>query len=300
MKPDTRSFYAEMVQRTIGFIAAHLDESLDLTHISRAAAMSPYHFHRVFKGMVGETPLELTRRLRLERAAWQLATTERPVTEIAFDAGYEAHEAFTRAFRLHFATSPSGFRDRRHPRIELATPSGVHYRADGHVPSFMARESGGAHMDVVIRQMPAVRLATVRHIGPYNQIPIAFERLGRSLGPSAPGLFAGGAAMVALYHDDPESVPLDQLRSDAGVTLPDGAACPPGLVEQVLAGGRYACTLHVGPYEQLGDSWTRFLGEWLPASGHRLAEGPSYERYLNDPSQTPQADLRTELYAPLA
>src|SRR5262245_35226231 len=165
MKPQTRSFYAQAVQRTIAHIVSNLDEALDLETLAREACLSPFHFHRVFKGMVGETPLELIRRLRLERAAWCLRDHERAVTEIAFDAGYETHEAFTRAFRAAYSTSPSGFRLRKHPRIELAATCGVHYDAGGAVPPFIPRDSGGQAMDVEIKEMPELRVGTVRHIG---------------------------------------------------------------------------------------------------------------------------------------
>src|SRR5262249_51774954 len=178
MKPETRSFYADAVQRVIEHAAAHLDEALDLRTLAASACLSPFHFHRVFRGMVGETPVELVRRLRMERAAWRLAHSDRSVTEIAFDAGYDTHEAFTRAFRSSFSTSPSGFRQRTHRRIELAATCGVHFDPDGRVPCFIARDSGGKHMKVEIKERPEMRVAAVRHIGPYNQIPVAFERLG--------------------------------------------------------------------------------------------------------------------------
>src|SRR6476659_10265707 len=113
MKPDTRTFYEQAVQRAIEHIVRSLDEALDLETLAEQACLSPFHFHRVFRGMVGETPLELVRRLRLERAAWRLLHSDAPVTAIAFDAGYETHEAFTRAFRASYADSPSGFRRRK-------------------------------------------------------------------------------------------------------------------------------------------------------------------------------------------
>jgi AraC family transcriptional regulator len=154
-------------------------------------------------------------------------------------------------------------------------------------------------MDVEIKDMPDLRVVAVRHVGPYNQIPQAFGRLGQIAGPA--GLFSQpGAAMVAIYHDDPESVPQDQLRSDAGIVVPENAALPRGLEEHHLAAGRYARTVHIGPYEQLGDTWARFMGEWLPSSGHRVGNGASYELYRNDPRTTPKEDLRTDLYVPLA
>ena len=153
-------------------------------------------------------------------------------------------------------------------------------------------------MEVEIKDMPQLRVGTVRHIGPYNQIPKAFERLGAIAGPA--GLLRHASDMIAIYHDDPESTPQNQLRSDAAVVVPEGITLPEGLVEQHIAGGRYARTVHVGPYEQLGDVWARFLGEWIPASGNRIGDGVSYEIYANTPDQVPKKELRTELYVPLA
>jgi AraC family transcriptional regulator len=302
MKPParaaTRSFYEQAVQGAIEHIASHLDDALDLQTLASGAALSPFHFHRVFRGMVGEAPIELIRRLRLERAAWRLATTGQPVTAIAFDAGYETHEAFTRAFRAAYCTSPSGFRQRRHPRIELAASCGVHYRDVDCRPVFVPRDSGGQHMQVEIVERPALRVGAVRHIGPYNQIVEAFERM-HGLAARA-GLHQGRApVMLAIYHDDPDTTPPQELRSDAALVFAADAAIPEGFTEQHIAGGRYARTLHVGPYEQLGDAWARFMGEWLPSSGARIRDGASYEIYRNTPQTTPKERLETELYIPL-
>jgi AraC family transcriptional regulator len=298
MKPDTRCYYRRLVQQTIERIGADLDEATDLDTLAREVHVAPFHFHRIFRGMVGETALELARRLRLERAAWQLAQTTRSVTAIAFDAGFEAHEAFTRAFRAHYDASPTTFRERRYPRTELATMSGVHFHPDGRVGPLVPRASGGEHMDVTVTHMPALRLAAVRHLGPYNQIPVAFARLGELLGTLAAPLSIGPAAMMAIYDDNPEVVPPSDLRSDAAVVVPDDLALPPPLTECVPA-GTFACTVHLGPYELLGDTWARFMGEWLPASGHVVGQTPCYEIYANDPRVTPKTELRTELYMPL-
>jgi AraC family transcriptional regulator len=297
VKPETRSFYADVVQRVIDRITADLDAALDLATLAESAGLSPFHFHRVFRGMVGETALELTRRLRMERAAWLLGTTDRAVTAIAFDAGYETHEAFTRAFRTSYGVSPSGFRQSGRKRPELAALSGVHFDAAGRPQRFIPRDTGGRTMNVEIKQMPARRLATIRHVGAYNQIGEAFQRLGDIAG--AKGLFRPGAQMLALYHDDPDATPAEQLRSDAGITVSDDLTMPAGLEEQRVAAGRYACTLHVGPYDRLPDAWARLMGEWLPASQHRVGGGASYEIYHNNPMNTPKEKLETEICVPI-
>jgi AraC family transcriptional regulator len=299
MKPATHSYYTDAVRRVIEHVASHLGEALALETLAEQACLSPFHFHRVFRGMVGETPLELVRRLRLERAAWRLLHADTPVTAIAFEAGYETHEAFTRAFRASYADSPSGFRKRTGMRIELAAPNGVHFSADGQPHQFIPRDSGGRNMHVEIRHYPALRVGTVRHVGPYLQINHAFARLGELAAPAR--LFERpGAQMVALFYDDPDTTPAEQLRSDAGVVVAPDVELPNGLAERHIAAGDYASTTHVGPYETLGDTWARFMGEWLPASGRRIGDGVSYEVYHNTPMDTPKEQLRTEIRIPLA
>jgi AraC family transcriptional regulator len=308
VKTETRSFYAAAVQRTVVHITRTLDEALDLTALARGAALSPFHFHRIFRGMVGETPLEMHRRLRLERAAQALLASDAGITAIAFDAGYETHEAFTRAFRQAYGRSPSAFRQgaidprpgcERPPQVELAAPSGVHFCGDPTreiVIHFTTEES---IMNVTIETMPELRVATVPHVGPYNEISAAFQRLGALIGPA--GLLGRPeAAMLGIYYDDPETTPPEQLRSDAAFVVPADARLPEGVTEKRLPAGRYAHITHVGPYTQLGDAWSRLMGEWLPRSGHRVGEGSSYEIYRNNPGNAPPDQLRTELYLPLA
>jgi AraC family transcriptional regulator len=153
-------------------------------------------------------------------------------------------------------------------------------------------------MEVEFTTEPARRLGAVRHVGPYNQIGRAFAQLGHTLGPWMPELAERGA-MMALYHDDPRQVPPEALRADAAMVVPDDFVLPEGLVELRLPAGRYASTVHVGPYEHLGAVWQRFMGEWLPASGHTAAASPTLETYLNNPETTLKAEWRTRLSIPL-
>ena len=309
MKPETRTYYETAVLRAVERVVGALDEALDLQALARGAALSTFHFHRVFRGLVGETPLELHRRLRLERAAGQLVASARPVTEIAFDAGYETHEAFTRAFRARYGIAPSAFRERAAsaadachggPALELASRSGLHVRA-GRVDltTLVLTSTGASIMDVTIEPCPLRRLATVRHVGPYAEIGAAFHQLGTIA--AAAGLYPHvDPRMIALYHDDPETTAPGDLRADAALILRDDVAVPAGLTEATLPAGRYARVTHRGAYTGLGDAWARLMGEWLPRSGHRVGAGVPYEMYVNNPLTTATEDLLTDLYLPLA
>jgi AraC family transcriptional regulator len=306
MKPGTRTFYEQAVQRAAERIVRSLDEALDLEPLAREAGLSPFHFHRVFRGMVSETPLELHRRLRLERAACSLLSEKLSVTAIAFGAGYETHEAFTRAFAARYGCAPSEFRRRREsdgpdcarpPQTELATRSGIHFSPDASRPftfTFLDREQT---MEAEITTQPELRVAALRHVGPYNRISEAFGRLGGIAGRA--GLMGPSTMMLAIYHDDPETTPEAELRSDAAVTLSATAPLPDGLTELRIPAGRYARATHKGPYEGLGDAWARLMGEWLPHSGHRVGDGVSFEVYRNNPMTAKPSELLTEMYVPL-
>lgn len=154
-------------------------------------------------------------------------------------------------------------------------------------------------MDVEIKAMPALRCFCLRHVGPYDQIHETFQKLHAIAGPAG---LAGrpGSMLVALYHDDPETTPAAQLRADAALAVTGSGRPPDRLVERRVPGGRYATTVFVGPYERVGEVWSRLMGKWLPASGERAATSPRYEIYRNTPEDTPPEKLVTELCVPLA
>lgn len=314
-KPGTLSHYEALALEAIRAITAALDTALDLEALASPACMAPLHFHRVFRGLCGETPLQMHRRLRLERAAWRLADGKDSVLRVALDAGYETHEAFTRAFRAAYGRTPTEYRvlasprerkpiaseaGARNPSHRLQAACGVH--VDGSailIPNDLFIHQGALVMDVQLEFRPEIRVAALAHAGPYNTIGSAFDRLSVVAGPT--GLFAPpNARMIAVYYDDPESTPADSLRSAAGVTAALDAALPPGLHEIRLAAGRWGCAVHRGSYDGLGDAWQRLLGQWLPNSGLRMGSGECYELYLNHPGNAREEDLQTLLYVPIA
>lgn len=311
MKPPRAPAYPVAIEHTVRTIVTSLDTALDLGALADAAGLSTFHFHRMFRGLAGETPLDMHRRLRLERAATQLLETDDPIIQIAFDAGFETHEAFSRLFRTTYGCPPSRFRQSRNPEAAgtystfkplLSSRTGVHFTTPvASIGSLLAPLfilSTDQLMDVDIIELPQQRIATLAHNGPYNRISEAFAKLGDIAGPA--GLFGAESAMLAIYYDDPETTPVEELRSDAALTVGSGRQLPSALTEKTLPAGKYARSMHVGSYEGIGDAWIRFLGRWLPQSGHAIGSGVCFERYLNTPMHVPTEQLRTELYIHLA
>ena len=299
MRTATLNDYKQRMLHVLVHIQANLDAPLPLDKLARQANFSPFHFHRVFKGMLGESVQSHVRRLRLERAAWRLKLSRQSVTDIAFEAGYETHEAFTRAFGSAFGMPPSRYRALNAIRADgvvVTAPSGVHYSADAPLKQFKTRRPGDKNMQVIIKTIAPMRVAFVRHVGPYDQCGRAWEKLCTFLGKE--GLLAG-VQFIGVSHDDPEVTPPDRIRYDACVTV-DESFQPQGEIGvQTIVGGDYAVTAHIGPYNRLNETYSKLMGQWLPRHGRELRSTPCFEVYLNDPESTDPKDLLTDVHVPL-
>lgn len=297
MRSETRQVYQERILRVLIHIQRHLDEPLELNELAAIAYFSPFHFHRIFRGLVGESVMEHIRRLRLERAVLRLRDTARSILDIALEAGYETHESFTRAFRSQFGLTPSSAREGI-SLTKMEDPlSGVHYQPRGEIPKFKPLTQGGAEMEMKIVKRQPTRVAFVRHIGPYAECGEAWGKLCAWAGRR--GLLGPDTTVIGISYDDPEVTPPEKIRYDACVTVGEEVEPEGEIGVQTLKGGDYAMTVHRGPYEKLAETYGRISGEWAPQSGRVISSDPCLEVYLNDPHRTPPDQLRTEIHVPL-
>lgn len=270
--------YSERIARVIDAIHGDPDRPAALADMAAIACLSPYHFHRIYRAIAGETPEETRRRLLLHRAAGDLIRESADIARIARRAGYGSVAAFTRAFAADYGRPPAAYRrTRRHQ-----TP---------------AKPSGEAAMYTVdIINEPPRRLVGLEHRGDYQSIGKSFERAAAlAYGSGLSGL--GG--MVGIYYDDPDSVPAAQLRAFAAIEIAAPAVPDNGLEVRTIPGGRAASVVHRGPYAELPRAYQYLFREWLPASGCEPADIPCYEVYLNDPRALPPSDWLTRIVLPL-
>jgi AraC family transcriptional regulator len=295
LKPSTLRFYKERMLRVLVHIQENLAEPLPLEKLASLACLAPHHFHHVFTGMLGE-PLGAHIRLRLERAAWRLKLSSLSVMEIALEAGFDSHEAFARKFKGTFKMSPTQYRKQYRRAHEIFAPNGVHYRGDS-PPRRFRTQAGALTLEVTIKRLAPMRVAFMRHIGPYPEVGQTWEALTMALGKE--GWIGGDSQFLGICYDDPAVTPAGRIRYDACVTVGPEFQPRSDIGVQVVAGGEYALLTHFGPYEELAESYAKLLGQWLPRSGRRLATSPCLEVYLNSPEDTDPEDLITDLYAPL-
>lgn len=297
-KTQTARDYAERVLRVLVHIQVHLDDELSLDDLAAIARFSPFHFHRIFRGMVGESVKEHVRRLRLERAAHRLKFSDEQVIRLALDAGYEAHESFTRAFSAMFGISPSEFRKTHRSVAYPPSPSKVHFVTGGDLESFEPQSPGEKVMDVRFEKIPATRVAFIRHVGPYDQVGQAWGRLMSWAGPK--GMLGPSMRIFGLCYSDPDVTPPDKLQYDACLVVGPNVQPEGDIGVQDVDGGEFAVAVHHGSYSKLGETYGMLCGQWLPASGRQLGPPPCIERYLNNPQFTPEDKLVTEVCMKLA
>jgi AraC family transcriptional regulator len=301
VRPQTAVDYRKRVCRAMNFISRHLDQELSLEEIASAAAFSRFHFHRIFKAVVGETVAAFTRRLRLEMAAGRLLGQPRAdITAIAMECGFSSSQNFAKSFRRHFGTTPTAFRKRKlgnKPRKwENALSLQTVYAPDTGLTKIQTDQRSSL-MQAEVREMPAYHVAYVRKMGPYGQETSeqAFAELARWAGPR--GFLASGV-MLDLCWDNPEVTPPAMCRLDACISIPPDTdpAGPVGF--QTIAGGPYAVCHFEIPTEGFKQAWEEAF-TWLVNGGYECADSPCYERYHTQAGDHPEGKWRVDICIPL-
>ncbi|GAA2131248.1 AraC family transcriptional regulator [Nocardioides bigeumensis] len=118
--------------RFVDHLTEALDEAASISGDEWAARLhfSRFHFDRMISAVAGEPPAAFRRRILLERAAYRMITTTAPLIDIAVEAGYGSHEAFTRAFTKAYGVAPATWR-RKPGHLQVEAPSGVHFHPPG-------------------------------------------------------------------------------------------------------------------------------------------------------------------------
>jgi AraC family transcriptional regulator len=273
--------YEKRLMRVVDYIHDTPDGDLSLDQLADVAALSRFHFHRVYRAIAGETVAQTVRRMRLHRAAVALVQSTDPLAEIARGVGYPNQASFTRAFIEAYHLSPTAFRKRGVLRpVPLQLP-----------------QKGPLMYPLTIRTDPTRRLAAMPHKGPYPQIGRAFEKLSATI--ASRGLFSQVRGMVAVYYDSPDDTAPADLRSHAGFVVGPDTPLNPPLETVTLPGGPHAVLTYQGPYTGLPGAYDQLFGQWLPQSGEDPADSPVFEVYLNSPMDTAPEALLTEICMPL-
>ncbi len=292
---DSRSEYARRMHRVLAHIDRPLDQPLALPELAAVAHFSPFHFHRLFAAWMGETLGDYLRRRRLDVAALRLIAQPRTaVLPLALAVGYGSTEAFSRAFKLRFGCTPSGWRQRhRRPQAaqgqnsnpdqwlgnpDQAAPGSA--GDDGHLPNPHPAElpmSTPIPIPVTLIDREPVHIAYMRHVGPYGQSVGAFWQ--REVRPWLQSHRLLGAPRYGMSHDDPSITDPARCRYDAAAEVPPDFVASGPVQTTVIPGGRCASLPFCGTSEQIYAACQALLRPWLAGSGLQLDARPCFEFY---------------------
>lgn len=309
-----RAEYSARINRVIDHIQTHLHSDLSLARLAKVASFSPYHFHRIFAAMVGETLNQFIARLRAERAASRLsANPSQSITEIALDCGYSSSATFSRAFRDAFGMSPSewravGCQNRKICKTESKAGKEfevVSFHSDpqtNHLTWRVEMKLKKTDIEIHVKDVPEMHVAYVRHIGPYagngQLFAEMFGKLMRWAGPRGLLRFPE-TKMLSIYYDDPNVTEESRLRVDCALTVPAETSAEGEIGRTTLPGGKYAVAHFELNPEEYGDAWKLVMGGWFPESGFQPDDRPCFELYLNDPKQHPEGKHIVDICVPV-
>ncbi|TGN18831.1 AraC family transcriptional regulator [Leptospira idonii] len=269
----------------------NLEGQFGLNQIAFFSNLSPWHFHRFFKKHQKENVQNYIKRLKIEKAAYELKISDFPILEIAMEAGYESNEAFTRAFKRYMGATPSQYRSKlkktNKPKVNLkglVFPEGIQQK------EFRKKE------------IAPFEIVYVRHIGSYSDLPgplsdskevkllLTFINTISSLPENH--------KWVGISLDDPNISPEDKIRFDLGITVGNKIHSVPHLGKQTVTGGKYLQVRYRGSYTNLPSIYEFLMQDYIPAEKIHLRNSPPFEIYMN-PLGKEKEEKITDIYLPI-
>ena len=265
MKKTATTPAQSLVRRVIWRIESDLAQARDLTSLAQAESVSPFHLSRAFALVTGRPVIDYIRARRMTEAAKALRHKDARVTDIAFDAGYDTPEGFSRAFRRAFGVPPSQAGDHNIPPLQEAIT--------------MAESPKTTPTPRIVEEAALKIIGTQKR---YNmsdraKIPAQWGETMQLIGHAMQGVEAFGVC----HNFSEESFDYIVGLSDVGSLDGDG------LTRMTLPAGRFAVFEHEGHISHIPDTWASIYETWQPATSEEIAPGPEIERYAPDfdPSQ---------------
>jgi AraC family transcriptional regulator len=304
---DSRTEYIRRLNRVLDFIYNNLDQELTLKVLADVAGFSPFHFHRLFKSLVGETLNDYVWRARLEKAANQLSNPEVSLLTISLNCGFSSPAVFSRAFKAHFQVNPSQFRKQRKVERKQGKDSPPAATYNGRHAVLFTLKRSEFPMNIEVKTLPTYHVAYIRHMTGYSKgipssaIGEAFQRV--CAWAAARDLFRPGTLVIGIPYDNPDITPNDRCRYDACVMVPADILEGGGEISiQDISGGKYAVVrIEVSTQEtqRIGETVDQVYGEWLPSSGYAGEDKPALEIYYDTPEKAPGTWISMEYCIPL-
>ncbi|TVZ57066.1 AraC family transcriptional regulator [Lutibacter sp. Hel_I_33_5] len=291
------------ISNSIVFIEDNLDKKLDLYEVSKKAFFSPYHFHRLFSAVTGETVNNFIVRKRIEKAAsFLLHQKEKTVTEISEEVGFSSISSFSKAFKKFYGISPVNFKKEspeKYSKIcKTESKNGIIQTTFEQYICNINNALNWLQMNAKteIKKIPRLDLAYISHKGKIEAIGSVYGRLVKWATPK--GLINEQTRMVTIYHDSPKITDPNNLRMSACIVLNDPIDFDEQVNLKVLTPTKCIVSrLEIKPF-QFQQAWESSFA-WMIENGYKKSEVDPFEIYYNNAAEHPENKFIVDLCIPV-
>jgi len=299
VQEKSRQEYKARINRVMDYIDQNIDQPLDLQKVAEVSHFSPFHFHRIFTFLIGETPVDFIQRLRIEKAAVRLYDNSySSISEVAYSCGFGSVSLFSRTFRKYFGMTPTAY-----SQMERATFSkdGLYFSKNGLPLRKNLKEDLGLddnlcivksnelffmETTIEVKRMPEWKTIYCRHTGPFHLIGQAYEKVFKFAMPR--GLFKPGISKTAsVTHDDPSVTAIEKVRQSACIIVDEDVKVEGEIGKLTIPAGEYAVGRFELSHDEFQKAWNTMC-LWFTESGYQQGDGCTYELYHNDYTQHPE------------
>lgn len=282
--------YIKRVSKVFEYIHENLDSELNLEKLSDIAYFSPFHFHRIFKSITGETLNEYITRQRIEKAASHLLHTNNPIADIGFQFGFKDASSFTRSFKKYYNQSPTEFKSsnpRRFSKIGQVNSKNGQVIPD--MDTYLRNLKQLNHWidmnaTIEITTFEPFHLVYLPVMGPQN-LGITFNQLIKWAGPQ--GLMTEENKVMTVYHDSFKFTPPHKLRMSASLSVQKEIKPEGEISFKDFDPGKCICARFEIDVQEFEKSWTG-LFLWMNENGFKKSDKDPFEIYHNNFNEHPE------------
>jgi len=275
----SNEIYKRRINQVIDYVNNNLENSFSLEELASVACFSPFHFHRIFVAVTGESVNYFTNRIRLEKAARLLKFSKQPVSDIALTCGFSSPPIFSRAFRQYFEVSPSSYRN--NGKIENSKIRKELFPMNEYLVP-MTEEELKTNFPVEIRNFPERRVAYIRVLDSYREGVVVNAFTEMVTWAKKMDLFHS-EKLFGMSVDDPLVTPKEKYRYEVCITIPENFIVDAGnyMETTILAKCKYAVVSVSGNLNRVATATHYLFNNWLISSSFEPEHQHGLEIFLD-------------------
>ena len=299
----TSEEHIKRIRKVLNHIDQNLQDDLPLEKLAEIGNYSPFHFHRIFRGIIGETLQEHITRKRLEKSSMMLALKKNTsLEEIYTQFGFKSNSTFSKTFKKYFGVSPSVFRKNTPEKFSKILPMNSNngqkevvfqqylYNIN-QMKNFMETNA-----KIEVKELPEMNLASVLSIGVQN-IDNAYNKL-ISWGISKNLFPRENVKMISVYHDSFKVTAPNKVRIHACMLLDEPIKTDGEIFPETLPKGRHIVGSYFIGIHEFEKAW-QGLFLWMNENGYQYKRTFPFEIYHNNFKEHPEKKCRVDFCIPI-